>query len=82
MDWLGTPPLCLHCGKGRAPCAERRAIACTEPPQALPVGPSDLALLPYTSGTTRAAQGRCMHPHKSIMHNAVASALKGGWVDR
>ena len=42
----------------------------------LAVGPSDLALLPYTSGTTGLPKG-CMHPHSSIMHNAVASGLWG-----
>jgi fatty-acyl-CoA synthase len=42
----------------------------------LSVGPSDLALLPYTSGTTGLPKG-CMHPHSSIMHNAVASGLWG-----
>jgi fatty-acyl-CoA synthase len=42
----------------------------------LTVGPSDLALLPYTSGTTGLPKG-CMHPHSSIMHNAVASGMWG-----
>ena len=39
--------------------------------------PQDLAVLPYTSGTTGLPKG-CMHPHSSIMHNAVASCLWGG----
>ena len=34
----------------------------------------DLAVLPYTSGTTGLPKG-CMHTHGSIMHNAVASGL-------
>jgi fatty-acyl-CoA synthase len=34
----------------------------------------DLAMLPYTSGTTGLSKG-CMHTHGSIMHNAVASIL-------
>ena len=36
----------------------------------------DLAVLPYTSGTTGLPKG-CMHTHASIMHNAVATALWG-----
>ena len=42
----------------------------------LEVGPSDLAILPYTSGTTGLPKG-CMHPHSSIMHNAIASGMWG-----
>ncbi len=38
--------------------------------------PPDLAVLPYTSGTTGLPKG-CMHPHASIMHQAAASALLG-----
>jgi fatty-acyl-CoA synthase len=45
-------------------------------PPALDVGPEDLAVLPYTSGTTGLPKG-CMHPHRSIMHNAVASSAWG-----
>ncbi|MBI2748896.1 MAG: long-chain fatty acid--CoA ligase [Burkholderiales bacterium] len=42
----------------------------------LTVGPTDMAILPYTSGTTGLPKG-CMHPHSSIMHNAVASGMWG-----
>ncbi len=37
---------------------------------------NDLAVLPYTSGTTGLPKG-CMHTHASIMHNAVGTALWG-----
>jgi fatty-acyl-CoA synthase len=40
------------------------------------VGAQDMALLPYTSGTTGLPKG-CIHPHATLMHNAVASALWG-----
>ena len=40
------------------------------------VGANDMALLPYTSGTTGLPKG-CIHNHSSLMHNAVASQLWG-----
>ena len=39
-------------------------------------GPDDLALLPYTSGTTGLPKG-CMHPHRTLMSNVVGSSLWG-----
>lgn len=36
----------------------------------------DLAVLPYTSGTTGLPKG-CMHTHRTIMHNVVCGALWG-----
>jgi fatty-acyl-CoA synthase len=36
--------------------------------------PDDLAVLPYTSGTTGLPKG-CMHTHGTIMHNAMASGV-------
>jgi fatty-acyl-CoA synthase len=39
-------------------------------------GPDDLALLPYTSGTTGMPKG-CMHAHRSLMANVVGSAAWG-----
>ncbi|MEK7345053.1 MAG: long-chain fatty acid--CoA ligase [Pseudomonadota bacterium] len=43
---------------------------------AVKAGPDDLAVLPYTSGTTGLPKG-CMHTHGTIMHNAMASGLWG-----
>ena len=52
------------------------AMGVTAAAPVLSVGPADLAILPYTSGTTGLPKG-CMHTHASIMHNAVASGLWG-----
>ncbi|MBX3588322.1 MAG: long-chain fatty acid--CoA ligase [Ramlibacter sp.] len=52
------------------------AIASEAPAPQPVVGPQDLAILPYTSGTTGLPKG-CMHTHASIMHNAMASSLWG-----
>ncbi|MGE4377963.1 MAG: long-chain fatty acid--CoA ligase [Burkholderiaceae bacterium] len=53
-----------------------QALACSAAPPALEVGPDDLAVLPYTSGTTGMPKG-CMHPHRTLMHNAVAGSFWG-----
>jgi fatty-acyl-CoA synthase len=55
-------------------CAWVEALACNAPPPAHGVGANDLALLPYTSGTTGQPKG-CMHPHRTIMHNVLAGSL-------
>ncbi|MFT4243340.1 MAG: long-chain fatty acid--CoA ligase [Acidovorax sp.] len=72
-DWLCTrhPLPALDGGQVHA---WTDALACADAPPPLTAGPADLALLPYTSGTTGLPKG-CMHPHKSIMHNAVATTL-------
>ena len=38
--------------------------------------PDDLALLPYTSGTTGLPKG-CMHSHRTLMHNVVGGGVWG-----
>ena len=53
-----------------------QALACTDAPPPLSVGPQDLAVLPYTSGTTGLPKG-CMHSHATLMHQVAASALLG-----
>jgi fatty-acyl-CoA synthase len=74
-DWLLTkhalPPL-----QSGSVHAWLDAIACQDNPPKLTVKPADLAILPYTSGTTGLPKG-CMHTQASIMHNAVASNLWG-----
>ncbi|MBG9390315.1 long-chain fatty acid--CoA ligase [Caenimonas aquaedulcis] len=74
-DWLLTPhPLPAFAGGEAIRWTDALDIAA--PPPALDVGPSDMAVLPYTSGTTGLPKG-CMHLHSSIMHNAVSSATWG-----
>ena len=46
-------------------------------PAAVAVNGDDLALLPYTSGTTGAAKG-CHHTHATLLHNVLAAAP---WLD-
>jgi fatty-acyl-CoA synthase len=72
LDWLRSdPPL----PDGRF---ERwlDALAAGHRPGAHTAGPDDLAVLPYTSGTTGLPKG-CMHPHRTLMHNVVGGALWG-----
>ncbi len=72
-DWLLTRHPLPELAGGQTHSWEA-ALASDAPLPALAVGPGDLALLPYTSGTTGLPKG-CMHTHASIMHNAVASGL-------
>jgi fatty-acyl-CoA synthase len=73
--WLTTPQP-LPTLEGGSTATWQDALACTAPVPPLTVGPQDLSVLPYTSGTTGLPKG-CMHTHRSSMHNAVASALWG-----
>ena len=43
-------------------------------PPILMITSTDMAVLPYTSGTTGLPKG-CIHLHQSLMHNAMASAF-------
>ena len=52
------------------------ALAAGHAPPEHVVGADDMALLPYTSGTTGLPKG-CVHNHSSLMHNAVAGQLWG-----
>ena len=54
----------------------RQATATQHKADAPTAGPDDLAVLPYTSGTTGLPKG-CMHTHRTIMHNVVSGALWG-----
>jgi fatty-acyl-CoA synthase len=74
-DWLLTRHPLPQIPAGQA-IAWTDAIANDLPLPPLEVGPDDLAVLPYTSGTTGHPKG-CMHPHRSLMHNAMASSMWG-----
>ena len=54
----------------------RDALGAGHRPPELVVGANDMALLPYTSGTTGLPKG-CIHHHSSLMHNAVSGQLWG-----
>jgi len=74
-DWLQTRHALPSLRDGQVLSWEA-ALSVTSAAPALTVGPADLAILPYTSGTTGLPKG-CMHTHASIMHNAIASGLWG-----
>jgi fatty-acyl-CoA synthase len=48
------------------------ALAAHMRPGPINAGPDDLAVMPYTSGTTGHPKG-CMHTHRSVMYNTVAA---------
>ncbi|HEV6967578.1 long-chain-fatty-acid--CoA ligase [Roseateles sp.] len=68
-DWLNAD-IALPAGA----TAWAEAMACTAAPPVTEVGADDLALLPYTSGTTGHPKG-CMHKHRSLQHNIFAGIL-------
>ena len=75
-SWLGTRhPLPVLPGAGLV-FDWKEALAISDEAPLHCARPQDLAVLPYTSGTTGLPKG-CMHTHASLMHNAVASALWG-----
>lgn len=53
-------------------CAWKEAIAAAHSPRLHLATSDDLACMPYTSGTTGKPKG-CVHTHRSLMFNAVAS---------
>jgi fatty-acyl-CoA synthase len=54
--------------------AWKDVIAAARKPSELLVGPDDLAVFPYSSGTTGAPKG-CMHTHASVMATCVQGAV-------
>jgi fatty-acyl-CoA synthase len=71
LAWLrADPPLPAGATRWADPLATDHRQG---PPRA---EPDDLALLPYTSGTTGLPKG-CMHTHRTLMPNAVGGGLWG-----
>lgn len=58
-------------GRGITPWSEAIAAALTPAPS--DVGPDDLCVMPYTSGTTGLPKG-CIHTHATVMANVAAGA--------
>jgi fatty-acyl-CoA synthase len=86
LEWLrADPPLPLEPatpGSSSAPAPDPRfvrwqgALAAGLQPGPHEAHPDDLALLPYTSGTTGLPKG-CLHTHRTLMPNVVGGALWG-----
>ena len=82
-DYLTTPtdlPVPPFVSEPRQPLDEPGAVAWADALAAglssgpIEAGPDDLAVMPYTSGTTGHPKG-CMHTHRSVMYNAVSGSL-------
>ena len=71
LQWLLTDPA-LPAGTVRW----TDALAAGHQPGPHTAAPDDLALLPYTSGTTGLPKG-CMHSHRTLMHNVIGGAVWG-----
>ena len=74
-DWLMTRHAMPALQGGHVLSWQDAQVTTAAPPE-LVVGIQDMALLPYTSGTTGLPKG-CMHLHRSVMHNAIAGTLWG-----
>jgi fatty-acyl-CoA synthase len=57
--------------------AWQTALADAPPPHEVDVRPTDLCLLPYTSGTTGHPKG-CMHTHRTVLASTYGAALWRG----
>jgi fatty-acyl-CoA synthase len=72
-DWLRADPP-LPEGTGARWTRWHDALACTQAPGPHTARPDDLAILPYTSGTTGNPKG-CMHSHRTLMPNVVGGGV-------
>jgi fatty-acyl-CoA synthase len=78
LAWLQADPAMPSAAGAPDPRFERWPAALTagHTPGPHLSGPDDLALLPYTSGTTGLPKG-CLHTHRTLMHNVVGGGLWG-----
>jgi fatty-acyl-CoA synthase len=78
LAWLQADPAMPSAAGAPDPRFERwpAALAAGHAPGPHLSGPDDLALLPYTSGTTGLPKG-CLHTHRTLMHNVVGGGLWG-----
>lgn len=74
-DWLLTRHALPHLAEGTV-FNWCDALNAGHAPPAHSVGSDDMALLPYTSGTTGLPKG-CVHHHSTLMHNVIANQLWG-----
>jgi fatty-acyl-CoA synthase len=68
-DWVKAPRAALQ---GEGVVSWHDALQAARAPGPHQAGPSDLAVMPYTSGTTGKPKG-CVHLHRSAMASAVSS---------
>jgi fatty-acyl-CoA synthase len=74
-DFIAAPRVAFE---GEGLIAWQDLIRAQLEPGPVRAGPDDLAVMPYTSGTTGQPKG-CMHTHRSVMCTAVTSAQ---WLNR
>ncbi len=76
LQWLQSDPVLPAATATTGVSRWVDALAAGHQPGPHTAAPDDLALLPYTSGTTGLPKG-CMHTHRTLMHNVMSGAIWG-----